>query len=207
MWRLRNRLIVTYVFIGVIPLILLGAMAYVAGFLFAGQFATYVTMSDLQSELRHLAATNRSLATQFASLSRDGRLNQQLAGEIAAASNESFRHRSVSVWDGDKGFLLTETGLGVKMPIRASRALGGDFSGFVLDENRLQLRAVKHLDYGDHQLTVISNMVITAELLLSATSQLGSVNPLPPDQEITPAPAAQTAQSSQLAAGNKNVLI
>ena len=125
MWRLRNRLIVTYVFIGVIPLILLGAMAYVAGFLFAGQFATYVTMSDLQSELRHLAATNRSLATQFASLSRDGRLNQQLAGEIAAASNESFRHRSVSVWDGDKGFLLTETGLGVKMPIRASRALGG----------------------------------------------------------------------------------
>lgn len=207
MWRLRNRLIVTYVFIGVIPLILLGAMAYVAGFLFAGQFATYVTMSDLQSELRHLAATNRSLATQFASLSRDGRLNQQLAGEISAASNESFRHRSVSVWDGDKGFLLTETGLGVKMPIRASRALGGDFSGFVLDENRLQLRAVKHLEYGDHQLTVISNMPITAELLRSATSQLGSVNLLPPDQEITPAPAAQPAQSSQRASGNQNVVI
>ena len=40
MWRLRNRLIVTYVFIGVIPIVLLVAMALVAGFLFAGQFAT-----------------------------------------------------------------------------------------------------------------------------------------------------------------------
>ena len=65
MWRLRNRLIVTYVFIGVIPVMLLVAMGLLAGYLFAGQFATYVAMSDLQSELQHLAATNRSLATQF----------------------------------------------------------------------------------------------------------------------------------------------
>src|SRR5579864_7100053 len=38
LWRLRNRLIVTYVFIGVIPVILLVAMAFLAGYLFAGQF-------------------------------------------------------------------------------------------------------------------------------------------------------------------------
>src|SRR5215831_18714090 len=42
LWRLRNRLIVTYMFIGVIPVILLVSMAWVAGWLFAGQFATYV---------------------------------------------------------------------------------------------------------------------------------------------------------------------
>ena len=75
MWRLRNRLIVTYVFIGVIPVILLVAMGLLAGFLFAGQFATYVAMSDLQSELQHLEATNRSLAWQFRNLVRDGKLN------------------------------------------------------------------------------------------------------------------------------------
>src|SRR5208283_5026356 len=32
MWRVRNRLIVTYVFIGVIPILLLLAMGYVAGY-------------------------------------------------------------------------------------------------------------------------------------------------------------------------------
>ena len=94
MWRLRNRLIVTYVFIGVIPVILLVMMALLAGYLFAGQFATYVAMSDMQSELHHLEATNKSLTTQFRSLSRSGNLNPQLAAEIASASDENFRHRS-----------------------------------------------------------------------------------------------------------------
>jgi len=37
LWRLRNRLIVTYVFIGVIPAVLLVAMALIAIYLFAGQ--------------------------------------------------------------------------------------------------------------------------------------------------------------------------
>ncbi|MGB9408933.1 MAG: hypothetical protein WCA89_15460, partial [Terracidiphilus sp.] len=40
MWRLRHRLIVTYIFIGVIPIVLLVMMAGVSGYLFAGQFAT-----------------------------------------------------------------------------------------------------------------------------------------------------------------------
>src|SRR6266404_1413275 len=39
LWRLRNRLIVTYVFIGVIPAALLVAMAFITMYLFAGQFA------------------------------------------------------------------------------------------------------------------------------------------------------------------------
>lgn len=203
MWRLRNRLIVTYIFIGVIPLILLGSMAYIAGFLFAGQFATYVAMSDLQSALHHLAATNRALTRQFASLAQDGKLNQQLAGEIAGASNESFRHRSVSVWNGDKGFLLTESGVGIKMPLRPSASLGSDFSGFVLDDGRLQLRAMKLLDNGGHQLTVISNMPITPELLHSATRQLGEINLLPPDSETTHPSTAAASQPP----GNGNVVI
>ena len=36
LWRLRNRLIVTYVFIGVIPAVLLVAMAIITIYLFAG---------------------------------------------------------------------------------------------------------------------------------------------------------------------------
>src|SRR5215831_13785190 len=39
LWRLRNRLIVTYVFIGVVPTLLLVVMAFATLYLFAGQFA------------------------------------------------------------------------------------------------------------------------------------------------------------------------
>ena len=41
LWRLRNRLIVTYVFIGVIPVLLIGAMVFLGSYLFAGQFAAH----------------------------------------------------------------------------------------------------------------------------------------------------------------------
>jgi len=54
LWRLRNRLIVTYVFIGVIPVVLLVALALGSFYLFAGQFATFIVTSGLNSELRSL---------------------------------------------------------------------------------------------------------------------------------------------------------
>jgi len=58
LWRLRNRLSVTYIFVGVIPFLLLLVMAGVGGYLFAGRFATYIAISKLQSELQHLEAAN-----------------------------------------------------------------------------------------------------------------------------------------------------
>src|SRR5262249_3040063 len=51
LWRLRNRLIVTYVFIGVTPVVLLLVLALLGFYLFAGQFATYIITSGIDSEL------------------------------------------------------------------------------------------------------------------------------------------------------------
>jgi len=70
MWRLCNRLIVTYTFIGFIPLVLLLMMALIAGYLFAGQFATFLASSDLNSELRTLEAANSAMATELATVAR-----------------------------------------------------------------------------------------------------------------------------------------
>ena len=64
MWRLRHRLIVTYIFIGVIPVVLLMLMAGLSGRLFAGQFATYAAISNLQAALQYLETPNDALAAQ-----------------------------------------------------------------------------------------------------------------------------------------------
>ena len=45
LWRLRNRLIVTYMFIGVVPTLLLIGMTFVTLYLLAGQFANFVVIS------------------------------------------------------------------------------------------------------------------------------------------------------------------
>src|SRR5581483_10249410 len=54
LWALRNRLIVTYVFIGVIPVVLLVCLGLLIAYVFVGQFATYAATSDLQTEIRQL---------------------------------------------------------------------------------------------------------------------------------------------------------
>ena len=48
LWRLRNRLIVTYMFIGVIPAVLLIAMALITLYGLGGQFAVFVVTSEIQ---------------------------------------------------------------------------------------------------------------------------------------------------------------
>src|SRR5208337_590291 len=211
MWRLRNRLIVTYVFIGVIPMVLLVTMALVAGYLFAGQFATYVAMSDLQSELQHLESANSSLAAQFRSLVKAGKLTEQLAAEIASASAENFRHRTVTVWEGNHGFVVPPDRQGIEaQPIKLPAEIKGDFGGIVLDGKRLDLRVVKHFDEDTHHLTVISNVPITAELLRGAAAQLGSVTLLPPASDSGEAPESQPSSPpkvSKRSASDSNTLI
>jgi sigma-B regulation protein RsbU (phosphoserine phosphatase) len=46
-WRLRNRLIVTYVFIGVVPFVLVLVLAFFGTWIVVGQIATYLVSSEL----------------------------------------------------------------------------------------------------------------------------------------------------------------
>src|SRR5450631_4181311 len=66
LWRLRNRLIVTYVFIGVIPAVLLIAMAGITLYGLAGQFAVFVVTSEIHSQLRSLESANAAVSNELA---------------------------------------------------------------------------------------------------------------------------------------------
>ncbi len=176
LWRLRNRLIVTYLFIGVMPILLLLGMGGLAGYLFAGQFATYVATSDFTSELLHLQAANDALAAQLIPLENTGKLSEQIAGELTRASDERFPRRTVTVWRGDKGFVLsTGGGLLETRPEKLPRFINGDFTGFVVDQDELHLRAVKLQRTGDRVLSVISDIPITPELLQPTAARLGAI--------------------------------
>jgi phosphoserine phosphatase RsbU/P len=47
-WRLRNRLIVTYLFIGVMPVVLILILVGIGGWIVAGQLAVFLVSSELQ---------------------------------------------------------------------------------------------------------------------------------------------------------------
>ncbi len=180
LWRLRNRLFVTYLFIGVMPILLLLGMGGLAGYLFAGQFATYVATSDFSSELLHLQAANDALAAQLIPLESSGKLSEQVAGELTRASDERFPRRTVTVWRGDKGFVLsTGGGLLETPPEKLPGFITGDFTGFVVDQDELHLRAVKLQRIGKSVLSVISDIPMTPELLQPTAARLGAITLLP----------------------------
>ncbi len=184
MWRLRNRLIVTYVFIGVIPIVLLLSMFLLATYLFAGQFATYIALADLDIELQHLTAANDALASQYRVLSQTGRLTPQLAAEIASASNEMFIQRTVKVLEGDTGFVIEPGGKIVEIHEKLPASIKNkEVSSFVMDNGRLHMRALRQIDTGGRRLTVISNVPMTADLL-SRAARVGSVDLYPPNTEV-----------------------
>ena len=66
LWRLRNRLIVTYMFIGVIPAVLLVAMGLITLYGLGGQFAVFVVTSETDAQLRSLAAVNATVSSELA---------------------------------------------------------------------------------------------------------------------------------------------
>ena len=180
MWRLRYRLMVTYLFIGVIPVVLLLTLVGVGIFLFAGQFATYVAISNLQSELQHLEAENDALAVQLGTLARSGESEKQIAAGLSTISAEKYPGRTVTVWHGDEGFTFSSGGALLKAhAARVPDAAKGDFKGFVLEGDLLHLRAVKRFAVDGLQRTVISDLPVTPELLQSAIAQLGSAMLIP----------------------------
>ena len=199
MWRLRNRLIVSYVLIGIIPIVLLLLMAALSGFLCAGQFATYVVLSQMHSTLHHLEAANGALAEQLNTLEGAGRLNEQIAGQLASLTDTSFPLRTVTVVRGDGTFTIPAKGnAGAARQSDGAATIQGDIEGFVMEGDRLYLRAVKRYS---PRLTVIADVPVTPDLLLAATAQIGAAILLLPDRggdvQIPP-PATPNPQARQI---------
>jgi len=169
MWRLRNRLLVTYIFIGVIPVALVVAMALLAGFLFGGQFATYLATSDLRSELTRLEALNQAVAAdvvsdvesaRFPTVRDFSKLKQRHAPESQSGGIE------VAAWIDGRKILLRDADLPFRDSAPPAWLQADKFSGTVLDEgNQLFLVAYRRLQAGGRQASVISRQRIDTEFL------------------------------------------
>jgi sigma-B regulation protein RsbU (phosphoserine phosphatase) len=173
MWRLRNRLIVTYVFIGVIPVVLVVAMALAAGYLFAGQFATNLVTSDLQAEARSVQAVNSTVAGELASHLRTSGVVGPHELKAFDAADPRLSNTDVIAWY--KGQPIEVHTSGEAKPRPTSPAWTKDFQGVVLDNDALYLRAMRTVDVGRERLTVISSTPLDASVLNRFAADLGEI--------------------------------
>ncbi|MDP9160425.1 MAG: SpoIIE family protein phosphatase [Acidobacteriota bacterium] len=179
LWRLRNRLIVTYVFIGVIPVVMLVALALGTAYLLSGQFATFIVTTSLNSELKSLSAANSMLARDIASRLRDGSKPEtvmaSLQARLKAGDDIETEDRDVRVWVGETQIL--ESG---KAGHKTSGAtlppyLKAHFQEVVRDGGRLFLRAVEIVPMGAQKLTVISSEPLDQRFVQELASDLGEI--------------------------------
>jgi sigma-B regulation protein RsbU (phosphoserine phosphatase) len=58
LWLLRNRLILAYVFMGVVPVLLIAGMLGIGAYMFYGQYAAYLLVNELNQRTHSVGAVN-----------------------------------------------------------------------------------------------------------------------------------------------------
>jgi sigma-B regulation protein RsbU (phosphoserine phosphatase) len=174
LWRLRNRLIVTYVFIGVIPAVLLVAMALITLYGFAGQFAIFVVTSDINSQLRNMEAVNAAIGNELAARLERGvsPTAESLAG--LKKRDASWGRRRMCAWHGDKLLLVGDESKGPPLSLPAF-AKGGLLE-ITRDQGALYLRVVTLLPVGSKTLTVVTSEPLDRELVGKIAADVGEIS-------------------------------
>lgn len=172
LWRLRNRLIVTYVFIGVIPAVLLVAMSMITLYGLAGQFAVFVVTSEIHTQLRSLEAANAAVSNELAARLEQG--NPPAAESLAGLRKRdpAWARRQVCAWYGDKPLPLCNQ---VNGSLSKPSFVNGKFRDMVRDHDELHLRVSSSLAVGSSQLTVVTSEPFDKELVGKIASNLGEI--------------------------------
>jgi sigma-B regulation protein RsbU (phosphoserine phosphatase) len=195
MWRLRNRLLVTYVFIGVIPVVLLLAIGIIAGYLLAGQFATFVISSDLTAQLKRLEAINRTAARGIAAQLNRGAPMDQAAGAILLESPP----RRMTVWMASR----TAATLALVLPPGSPAvALPPDlpaenFSAIVGDNGGIYLRTWSTVSTGSTRMIAITSEPLDRARLARIAAGIGEVTLHMPGFMRPPPPETTSPQDAR----------
>jgi len=173
LWRLRNRLIVTYVFIGVIPAVLLVAMGLITIYGLGGQFAVFVVTSEKDAQLRSLQAINETVSSELAAHLERGEkpVPESLVG--LTKRDPSWNRRQVCAWYGDKPLPLCDEFRGASLAL--PEFLKGKFQEIVRDRGQLHLRVGSSLQVGSSRLTVVTSEPFDKELVGKIAANLGEI--------------------------------
>ncbi len=175
LWRLRNRLIVTYVFIGVIPVVLLVAMAFITIYLFAGQFANFVVTSELDSRLHSLQSVNAAIAHELAARLEHGQPAVAESLEGLRRSDRAWASRQICAWKDGTPLAVCNPGAPGKTPFALPSFLTTGFGAIVRDQGQLYLRAATEVGTGSQRLSVVSSEALDRNLLEKLAKDLGEI--------------------------------
>ena len=174
-WRLRNRLIVTYIFVGVVPVFLILLLVLIGSYIIFGQVAEYLVTTALDRRIDSLSAAAETLTEARADI-LDERVD-----ETGKRLSPRFPKIEILVTRGDEQFRSPE-----ESKIQAPPKPWGDYAGLV-DRNGAHFE-MAHVKLASGEVTllapltsdILSNMVPgMADVQFTDTGRRGQVNPDP----------------------------
>jgi sigma-B regulation protein RsbU (phosphoserine phosphatase) len=161
-WRLRNRLLVTYLFIAVVPILLIAGLAVAAGMLLTEQLAVYLETSELERQILVLQSAADSI-DQTASAARPALIERMI---------ELFyrqRYPGIEVLVRDSGKLIRYPG-NIVWP--EPRAGWSSTHGVLQRDGRFYMWCYNKTPTGDITITA----PLTGEVLAGLVPDLGVVD-------------------------------
>ena len=186
LWRLRNRLIVTYIFIGVIPSVLLVTMSAISLYLFSGQFANFVVTSEFDSQLRSLQAVNSAVANELAQRLQRGEKPVAASLEGLKQNDAAWTHREACAWYDGKPLPMCGPGTKEEPALTLPSFLPAEFHEIVRDHGALYLRTAATLPISDRKLTVISSEPLSKGMVDKIAANLGEITLYASGVNLTP---------------------
>jgi phosphoserine phosphatase RsbU/P len=199
LWSLRNKLVLTYLLIGLAPVILFVTLVSIMAYVAAGQFAIHLVDTRLLSELSQMSVENERRAELVA------QSLQQKAGGALATPNPStsagtsgdtervgnldlprmkLRRETQAFINGAPVALgalpsaRTKTPFG--LPPWAIELQGGHFSGLILDGTELYLVAIHQQRWNDGRLfSLMTSTPVDGAVLNMVAEGLGHTSLLP----------------------------
>ena len=213
LWSLRNRLVLTYLLIGLAPVVLGVTLSLIAAYIAAGQFSIHLADTRLQSELNQMAEDNRHRTDAIAH-----NLDRQMADKSATLAlpmwmledSETQRgedalrtkmHRDTMAFLNGApvmtGRVHGKTPLGI--PPWAAELEGASFHGLVLDGGELYLVSVEQRRLEDKRLfSLVSSVPVDGALMDVVAQGLGRV-------ELVPLRTGNNAEPSNVVSKNNGV--
>lgn len=181
LWKVRNRLVVTYLLMGLAPVVLFVALALVLGYVFSGQFAIFAATAEIDAELAHLSAQNQAFAVHVAhAAAADPKAESVMLPE---ADDTSVDHPHVGIgiaaFKNGKPLALTPPELNDTSIQLPPSWVQGSFSGVVMDQGKLYLRAVDSQTIGHTSVTTVTSLPLQKENVDQIAQGLGVVTIIP----------------------------
>jgi phosphoserine phosphatase RsbU/P len=168
LWSLRNRLITAYIFIAVVPVLLLLAMAGLTAYLLYWQLGSYVIYSEMDERTERVGAIAGAMATSYAI--------EMTAGNRAAAlalpeGVGTYLKNAMTELPG----LKIEPGKGEDLLKKSDGTYKNEYRGMVFSDGVLSLRAAVLRQTPEGKLFVSASVPVTPEMIETLAAELGPI--------------------------------